>query len=103
MTRLLHKHFPERIFYAVLALLVTRRLGTSKHSGALTLFSREFVKTGLLPQEMARLARQAFERRLEADYAELAAFSVDEAEDTLGQARTFVDRIRTLLSDLLPL
>ncbi len=91
------------IFYAVLALLVTRRLGTSKHSGALTLFSREFVKTGLLPQEMARLARQAFERRLEADYAELAAFSVDEAEDTLGQARTFVDRIRTLLSDLLPL
>ncbi len=37
------------IFYGVLALLVTRRLGASKHSGALTLFSREFVKKGLLP------------------------------------------------------
>ena len=49
------------IFYSVLALLVTRRLGTSKTQRSLTLFSREFVKTGLLPQEMSRLARRAFE------------------------------------------
>lgn len=89
------------IFYSVLALLVTRRLGTSKHSGALTLFSREFVKSGLLPPEMARLARRAFDRRLEADYAELVEFSADDAEDTLVQARTFVDRVRALLPDLL--
>lgn len=88
------------IFYSVLALLVTRRLGTSKHSGALTLFSREFVKTGLLPPEMARLASRAFDRRLEADYAELIAFSRDEAEDTLTQATSFVDHVRTLLPDL---
>ncbi len=59
------------IFYAVLALLVTRRLGTSKHSGALNLFNREFIKTGMLPSEMGKLARRAFDRRLEADYAEL--------------------------------
>ncbi|QXD17184.1 transposase [Rhodocaloribacter litoris] len=54
------------IFYGVLALLVTRRLGTSKHSGALTLFSREFVKKGLLPPEMTRLARRAFDALAEA-------------------------------------
>lgn len=59
------------IFYSVLALLVTRRLGTSKHSGALALFSRDFVKMGLLPPEMARLARRAFDRRLKADYVQL--------------------------------
>ncbi|RMF60609.1 MAG: HEPN domain-containing protein [Bacteroidetes bacterium] len=90
------------IFYGVLALLVTRRLGTSKHSGALTLFSREFVKKGLLPPEMARLARRAFDRRLEADYAELVTFSLDEAEDTLIQAQAFVERVRILLPEVLP-
>ena len=88
------------IFYSVLALLVMRRLGTSEHSGALTLFSREFVKTGLLPSEMAKLARRAFDRRLEADYAELVTFTPDEAEDTLAGATTFVEQVRKLLPDL---
>lgn len=90
------------IFYSVLALLSTRRLGTSRHSGALTLFSREFVKTGLLPPETARLARRAFEQRLEADYAESAAFSASDAQDVLAHARDFVDRVEAVLPSLLP-
>jgi uncharacterized protein (UPF0332 family) len=32
------------MFYALLALLATRQLGTSQHSGAISLFDREFVK-----------------------------------------------------------
>ena len=79
-------------------MLVTRRLGMSKHSGALTLFSREFVKRGLLRRKWAR---RAFDRRLEADYAELVEFTIADAEDTLGQARTFIDHVRALLPDLL--
>ena len=35
------------MFYAVLALLATRQLGTSKHSGAIALFDRKFVKEGI--------------------------------------------------------
>jgi uncharacterized protein (UPF0332 family) len=34
------------MFYALLALLATKQLGTSRHSGALALFDREFVKPG---------------------------------------------------------
>jgi len=37
------------MFYALLALLATKRLGTSKHSGALALFDREFVRPGCFP------------------------------------------------------
>jgi uncharacterized protein (UPF0332 family) len=33
------------IFYAALAILLTKDLGSSKHSGVLSLFDREFVKT----------------------------------------------------------
>ncbi|MBE9063552.1 HEPN domain-containing protein [cf. Phormidesmis sp. LEGE 11477] len=36
------------MLYALLGLLATRGLGTSKHSGVISLFDREFVKTGLL-------------------------------------------------------
>jgi len=33
------------MFYALLALLQDKQVGTSKHSGAISLFDREFVKT----------------------------------------------------------
>jgi uncharacterized protein (UPF0332 family) len=37
------------MFYALLGLLATKQLGTSKHSGAISLFDHEFVKTGIFP------------------------------------------------------
>ena len=43
------------MFYAVSALLATRQLGSSKHSGVLGLFDREFVKPGLLPKRSPAL------------------------------------------------
>lgn len=47
------------MFYAVLALLQEKEMGTSKHSGAIALFDREYVKTGLFPKEMSK-ALQCF-------------------------------------------
>jgi uncharacterized protein (UPF0332 family) len=43
------------MFYALLALLATRQLGTSRHSGALSLFDREFVKQGVFPLDFPDL------------------------------------------------
>ena len=51
------------MFYALLALLATKQLGTSKHSGALALFDREFVKAGVFPRELSRSLHLAFDRR----------------------------------------
>ena len=62
-------------FYALLALLATRGLGTSKHSGALALFDREFVKTGVFPRDFSRSLRLAFDRRQTHDYGEMVQVS----------------------------
>jgi len=59
------------MFYSVLALLATKKLGTSKHSGVISLFDREFVKTGLFPRELSRSLRVAFDRRQTHDYGEV--------------------------------
>jgi len=78
------------MFYALLALLATRQLGTSKHSGALSLFDREFVKTGIFPRDLSRALHMAFERRLTHDYGEMIVLTQEMAEETLQDARTFV-------------
>ena len=59
------------MFYSVLALLAIKKLGTSKHSGAIILFDREFVKTGIFSKELSINLRLAFDRRQTHDYGEL--------------------------------
>ena len=85
------------MFYALLALLATKQLGTSRHSGAIRLFDREFVKTGLLPKELSRSMRIAFNRRQTHDYSELAEVDQQTAEETLTIAKAFVAAIESYL------
>jgi uncharacterized protein (UPF0332 family) len=53
--------FYYAMFYATLALLVIRQLGTSKHTGAISLFDREFVKPGIFDKEMSVWLHTTFE------------------------------------------
>jgi len=86
------------MFYAVLALLATRGLGSSKHSGMISLFDREFVKPGELPKELSRSLHLAFERRQQADYGELVELDEAGAARVLVEAEIFVQRIRDYLT-----
>jgi len=85
------------MFYALLALLATRQLGTSKHGSAISLFDREFVKAGIFPRELSRALHMAFERRLTHDYGEMIVLTQEMAEETLQDARTFVAAIEAHL------
>jgi len=86
------------MFYAGLALLATRDLGTSKHTAVLSLFDREFVKQNILPQELSHVFHAAFIQRLRSDYGETADADQDVAEKTLKAAETFVKAAERLLA-----
>jgi uncharacterized protein (UPF0332 family) len=86
------------MFYAVLALLATKGLGSSKHSGALSLFDREFVKPGDLPKELSRSLHMAFEQRQQADYGELTQPDEAAANRVIEEAETFIQGIRTYIT-----
>ena len=86
------------MFYAVLGLLATRSLGTSKHSGVIGLFDREFVKTGLLSKELSRSLHRAFDERQASDYGEMLEPDQELAALLLTQAQVFVRGIKTQLT-----
>ena len=88
------------MFYALLALLATKRLGTSKHSGALALFDRQFVKTGVFPRELSRSLHLAFDRRQSYDYGEMTQADRQIAEETLGNAQSFVEAVESYLCSM---
>lgn len=85
------------MFYALLTLLATRQLGTSKHSGAISLFDREFVKPGLFPRELSRSLRLGFNLRQTHDYGEMVEIDRPTAQQSLTNAREFVEAVETYL------
>jgi uncharacterized protein (UPF0332 family) len=86
------------MFYAVTALLALRQLGTSKHSGALALFDREFVKKGTFAPEHSRSLHELFDLRQRADYRDLFEVSHDRAEYAITVAEKFIQEVQKHLS-----
>ena len=79
------------IFYSANALLATKKLARSKHSGVLSAFRQHFIKTGLMPSELSEIYGQVMDDRHEGDYEIITATSKEDAEIDVLQARHFVD------------
>jgi uncharacterized protein (UPF0332 family) len=86
-------------FYSVVALILTKSLSSSKHSGAIGLFNKNFVKTGDIPREMGKFYSRMFDNRLESDYGELIEIEPDEIKQDLAAAAEFIDLIAAMISN----
>ena len=85
-------------FYAVSALLARDGLSSSRHTGIRSLFNRNYVRTGVVPRDLARLYNDLFERRQESDYADFVRFQADQVRPWIPQTETFIAHITSLLS-----
>lgn len=81
-------------FHAVNAMLLTKGLSSSKHSGVRSLFSLHFVKTSIIPKEMAALFNTLFDARQESDYEDFFNVDPDEATPWLKQVEEFIQFIQ---------
>lgn len=87
------------MFYAVLALLASREMSASKHTGIIALFHREFVKSGLIPAEVAKSLNIAFDLRNKSDYRDFVEPEIETVKDLCEAASRFVDTITSLLKE----
>jgi len=71
-------------FYADRALLATRNLDSSRHTGVIALFQEQFVRTGLVPTGTARAFPRAFEKRQTSDCGDFSEPSSDEVLSLRG-------------------
>lgn len=90
------------MFYCGLALLASKGLGASKHSGVLSLFSRHFIKTGAFPIDYGRYLREAFELRQGADYREFIRITPEQVQEAIAHAESFLQHSRHVLGNLEP-
>ena len=64
-------------FYAISALLLSKELTPTTHTGVKSNFSEYFIKTGIVPKELGRAYSQLFSWRHKGDYADLFDFDED--------------------------
>ncbi len=87
------------IFYAANALLTTKGLERSKHSGVIAAFRQHFIKTGAMETEYSDFYGVAMEDRHAGDYG-LVALGNEVATRDLRRAELFVARIEQHLRDM---
>jgi uncharacterized protein (UPF0332 family) len=79
------------VFYSILALFLHGdiSLKTSKHSGVLAIFDKEFVHTGKLEKKFSKIAHRLFDARQQVDYKELIEIPIEEARECVELAKDF--------------
>ncbi|MEI6209761.1 MAG: HEPN domain-containing protein [Desulfuromonadales bacterium] len=84
-------------FYAISALLLTKGLQSSKHTGVRGLFSTHFVRTGQFPKEFAGLYNSLFDTRNESDYEDFFSADPDEVLLWLEMTPILLDKIKQII------
>lgn len=85
------------MFYATLALLASKQLTASKHSGVISTFHREFVKSGLFPKEIAKFLDIAFDLRNKSDYRDFVLPERERVIELLAEAKQFISQTKSTL------
>lgn len=86
------------MYYSVNALLLSKSLSSSKHSGILALFNKEFVNKNIIDKESGRFFNEMFEFRQKADYKDLTEFMKEDVEVWFKKAIEFISKIQQLLA-----
>jgi uncharacterized protein (UPF0332 family) len=85
------------MFYATEALLLTKSIAVSKHSALISLFGKEFVKSGLMPSKLRDYIVEAFDIRQVGDYGPVGSVSKEKSAALVTHAQEFVDSVEEYL------
>lgn len=78
------------MFYMAEAVLLTKKLSFSKHSGVISGFNQHFVKPGIFDYGYYEMLRYAFEQRGVGDYKFQTQISKETAQKVIDDAREFL-------------
>lgn len=85
------------MFYEVSALLLTRKISASKHTGVRAKFAEHFIKTGIVSKDIGRFYSKMFDFRQEGDYDDFVYFEEEKVKIWLETAEKYIKILEELL------
>jgi uncharacterized protein (UPF0332 family) len=87
------------MFYIAEALLNELDLIVSKHGGVHAAFGERYIKTGMLDPKFHRWLLDAFDQRIEGDYAAEVLLVDRDAQELIDHAKSFLLEAERFLGD----
>jgi len=87
-------------FHAMRALLALDAFDSKKHSGVISTFRQQYIKTGLLAPELSDMIQHAFRNRGKSDYEDFFIISKDEIADQIENAKIFLAAVEAYIDTL---
>ena len=85
------------VFHAMRALNILKGFDSSKHSGVIAFFNREYLKTGILDKALSVTIKNSSFLREKSDYDDFFIASKKDAETQVSEARIFLEAAETCL------
>lgn len=85
------------VFHLLQALLLIKDLAFSKHSAVIAEFNRNYIKTGVFPQEYSKNMERLFKNRQIGDYDYLPSIDKEDAKTDLGIANSMCEKFEEYL------
>lgn len=82
------------MFYSLQVLAIKNKKMFSKHSGVISYFDREYVKTGIIDKKFSKWLHRLFDLRQDADYGDMFSPTKEQCIQAVHQAIEFVEQIR---------
>ena len=77
------------IYHSVRAILALDGVDFKRHSGVISYFRREYIKTGVFDKELSVIIGDAFEARGGSDYDDFYAISKERVKEQIENAKRF--------------
>ena len=94
----------NRAYYAIFsttnAVLLSKQIERSKHSGVEAAFIQNFIKTGIFGIEFGKIFNYIRKKREESDYSSRIKIDKETAEKIVENAEKFIRRMREYLNEI---
>ena len=81
------------IFHAMRALLALSGKDFRKHSGVISCFQMDYIKTGIFEKRMSDIVKSAFSLRTESDYEDFYVISHEDVVQQVADAHDFLEAV----------
>ena len=90
------------LFYSIMSLFLNCdiTIRTSKHTGIIGVFDKEFIITGKFAKKYSKILHSLFDDRQELDYKELVEVSKEDAIISLKKAKDFISAINKYVENI---
>ncbi len=88
------------VFHAMRSANALKEYDSSKHSGVIAFFTKEYLKTGILERNLSFIIKDSSLCREKSDYDDFYVAGRAEAEEQLKNAKYFVQRIEEYIHSM---